>query len=378
MFAALEASNSAETLQIGFQDWNSWSLSVPGRPNEVRMPPKVTKEVFFEMMRAFPFKRDFARITLDKRTHMRGESYYKPMLDELEVHLRLFGFKCIVVDLTPSSTSPDGKRPVVRDTTKQRLQFTTTITENEDRWVVLPPTKPDDDSYMYGFIYIDPEAGFTFHVGGIFSFDKNGDLHVHEKTGVMLKNRIQRDHLVARLTPEEITRLGEPSVPDWLDLYKNNIGSTTHKIQWGYAYNHIGAYEKALAYLEPAYPLAAKNNKLIFELSYAYNALRRTADAERILVQAIKDLPDDFLVNREYAYLLLHSGKYEKAVVQYKNCIKICPASNMDQKSEVAFNLAQAYKQTGDPQNAAIWFENARQWAPEGSPIANFFKDKSP
>ena len=125
------------------------------------------------------------------------------------------------------------------------------------------------------------------------------------------------------------------------------------------------------------YRRAPKDGQLLFELSYAYNALRRTADAERVLVKAVKDLPRDFFINREYAYLLLNLQQHDKAIAQYKHCIEICPKADMTQKSEAAFNLAQAYNQSGDATNAATWFDNARQWAPEGSPVAEFFKNKT-
>ncbi|MDF9833752.1 hypothetical protein M2103_001985 [Ereboglobus sp. PH5-5] len=379
-FADSKTADTKESVHFNFRSWDDWSASIPQHSGTVRLPPKVSKDVFFNFMRAFPFERDFVRVTLDKRAHTSGETSYKPLVDELEVHLRQFGFKRIVVDLAASSINfdGDGKLPVVLDTLKQRLQFTTSVTENEDRWVALPPTKPGENTFMYGFIYIDSEAGFTFHMGGSFSVTKNGAIQPHDDSAMsqpMLKSRIQRDYLVARLSPEDIKALGKPNTPDWLQYYKTDSDSIYHKVRWGWAYNHIGAYEKALTFLEPAYLLEPTNGKLLFELSYSYNALRRADAAERVLVRAVKDLPDDFFVNREYAYLLLQSKRYDKAIEQYHRCLKLCPETDLAQKSEVAFNLAQAYNQSGKPKKAAAWFKNAQKWAPEGTPVAEFFKN---
>jgi hypothetical protein len=40
----------------------------------------------------------------------------------------------------------------------------------ENHWVVLPKT-PGEDSYGYGYVYLDPEAGFTLRWGGRFTLD---------------------------------------------------------------------------------------------------------------------------------------------------------------------------------------------------------------
>jgi hypothetical protein len=43
-------------------------------------------------------------------------------------------------------------------------------------------------------------------------------------------------------------------------------------------------------------------------------------------------------------------------------------------KAEIAMNLAQALFQTGSRQEADQWLAKAREWAPEGSALSEYFK----
>src|ERR1700733_9631923 len=53
------------------------------------------------------------------------------------------------------------------------LTYDVHMSDCEDRWVVLYH-RPEDSDYTYGFVYIDPQAGFTLHFGGRFTIDADG------------------------------------------------------------------------------------------------------------------------------------------------------------------------------------------------------------
>ena len=52
------------------------------------------------------------------------------------------------------------------------------MSDCENQWVVLYH-KPDDRNYTYGFVYIDPQAGFTLHITGSFTIDSEGKYRPH-------------------------------------------------------------------------------------------------------------------------------------------------------------------------------------------------------
>src|SRR5690348_13404764 len=57
------------------------------------------------------------------------------------------------------------------------LTYDVHMSDCENQWVVLYH-KPDDADYTYGFVYIDPQAGFTLHYVGRFTIDTNGNFQV--------------------------------------------------------------------------------------------------------------------------------------------------------------------------------------------------------
>lgn len=265
----------------------------------------------------------------------------------------------------------------LRAQAKAPFQFNARASDHENQWVVLPNESPDD-KYMFAFLYVDPQAGWTFQYGGNFAVKKNGRLKLlpneMEKAKAMVKVRLQGDMPVAPLTAAQIKDLGLSDPPDWLVYYKDKATPAGHGINWGRAYNHIGACEKALTYLEPAYRDDPDDEKLLFELSYAYNALQRLDDSRRVLEQAVQKHPKAFYVRREYAYLFTQSGEWQKAISEYRLCLEICPPDKPNEKAELAMNLAQSLAQAGAKDEAREWFGKAEAWAPKGSAVADYFK----
>jgi len=75
---------------------------------------------------------------------------------------------------------------------------------------------------------------------------------------------------------------GLPEKPDWLKFYEDKADPITHKVNWGFFYNGIGDSRRAIDYLESAYSESPDAPRLVFELTYAYNALGRPEDATRV------------------------------------------------------------------------------------------------
>jgi len=61
--------------------------------------------------------------------------------------------------------------------TKAGLSYDVHMSDCENRWVALYH-KAQDPDYTYGFVYIDPQAGFTLHYFGRFTIDADANYHV--------------------------------------------------------------------------------------------------------------------------------------------------------------------------------------------------------
>jgi tetratricopeptide (TPR) repeat protein len=258
------------------------------------------------------------------------------------------------------------------------LSYDAHMSDCENRWVALYH-KDDDSSYTYGFVYIDSEAGFTLHYVGRFTIDSDGNYHVAPNPispdKMTLIIRLEQNGIAALLPARGLSQLDLPEKPDWLKSYEDRADPITHKVNWGSIYNGIGDSRRALDFLEAAYREKPDAPKVVFELAYAYNALQRPEDAIRVSKDEFRKNPKDELLCRELAFAYLHLNSYKDAVDQYKSCIALCDDSDSGraEKSELAMNLSAAFGQLGDAQNRGRWLEQAKAWAPKGSPVYRYF-----
>jgi tetratricopeptide (TPR) repeat protein len=259
------------------------------------------------------------------------------------------------------------------------LSYDVHMSDCENRWVALYH-KPDDSDYTYGFVYIDPQAGFTVQIGGRFTIDANGKYSLAPNPippdKMSLKIRLDdRNGIAALLPPEALAELGLPERPDWLKFYEDDADPITHKVKWGFFYNSIGDSRRALDYLEPADKERPDAPRVVFELTYAYNATGRPEDAIRVAKSEFTKNPKDELLCREMAFAYLRLKSYRDATGQYQACIALCAdsESGMAEKSELAMNLSAAYEALSDTTNRDAWLEKAKSWAPKGSAVYKHF-----
>jgi tetratricopeptide (TPR) repeat protein len=259
------------------------------------------------------------------------------------------------------------------------LNYDVRISDCENRWVAMYH-EPADRDYIYGFVYIDPQAGFTLHYVGHFTIDRDGNFHEAPNPippdKMSLKIRLEdRNGVAGPLPPRALAQLGLPEKPDWMKFYEDHADAVTHKVNWGFFYNAIGDSRRAIDYLEPAYGARPDAPKVVFELAYAYNAVGRPEDAIQVSKSEFDKNPKDELLCREIAFAYLTLRNYKMSTEQFKSCIALCDDSDTAraEKSELAINLSSAYSRMGDMQNSDAWKEKARDWAPKGSPVYNYF-----
>jgi tetratricopeptide (TPR) repeat protein len=217
------------------------------------------------------------------------------------------------------------------------LSFTVRMVDCENHWVALPPT-PGEVSYGYGYVYLDPEAGFTLRWGGRFTLE---DQEHYRKVSERFAGK---ERLIIRLGGQGVaaplpnvaplpaaarTQLGLPEKPDWMMLYEDTSDAVTRQVNRGRAYNAIGDPERALTYLEPAYQEKAQAKGLACELAYAYNALQRFDQAITVLTSAVQRNPRDAYVCSELGFSYLHARKLQEAIEQYLHCLAISHDANV-------------------------------------------------
>lgn len=248
------------------------------------------------------------------------------------------------------------------------FKFDSRISEHENQWVVFPPTG-QADAVAFGLFYIDPAAGCTVHYGGTFHVGPNGRLKLDQEAQTDLpmaaRSHLDRDVMVAPLTAAQLAELGLAETPDWLTQIKDKSSPVVHGINWGRAYNQLGACAKALQYLEPVYAVAPYDEKLLVELSHAYKFMNRPADAQLVLAKALPRQPKSFVLRREYAGTFFAMKQWRKAATEFQQALALCPSDALEDKAKIALYISYALQQVGARNEAAEWTAKAETWAPD-------------
>jgi len=237
-----------------------------------------------------------------------------------------------------------------------------------DKWIMLPKPKVDS-SYIYGFIYIDTQAGFTFQLEGEIIVGQDGTFTSNNTSKErMVKIRIPKNWaLVATIPSDKLEQLNLPEQPKWLNAYKSGEGNIAYLVRIGFHYNSVGASELALDFLNEAYIIDPHYKGLEFELSFAYNATLQFDKAITVSENAIKHNPNDFFFYRELGYALAYSGRTNEAEATYRKGIEIC--DNNRQKSEMSFNMTQAFSLQRNKDKFEEWYSITKGYTEKDSEI---------
>jgi len=241
--------------------------------------------------------------------------------------------------------------------TKTSLNFNKRDVECEDKWVVFPQSK--DSTYIFGFIYIDSQAGLTFNYEGNFSIEKDGKFILKENKDIKhgLKVRLKpNDSKFAEVPEQNYSELKIKKTPEWLSIYKEGEGTIERLYRWGFLYNGYGECEKALTYLLDAEKKDPNFKNLQVEIAYAYNHLGKYELAELSLNKAIKFDPKDCYVTKELAYAYTKQKKFEKAFQVFEKMKTIC-VEDENYITETAYNFAYEYFLANDKKNFLKWKE---------------------
>ncbi len=249
------------------------------------------------------------------------------------------------------------------------LNFDKRFVQSEDMWVAFKPDK--DSAYVYGFIYIDPQAGLTLNYQGTFKILTTGEFVPKKFDSTNMKVRLQPNSVLVAFIPDnKFQELKISPVPEWLKYYKTDTSSIERLYNWGYMYNGWNEWAKALTYLEKAEKIDPKYKGLAVELSFSYNCLKQYDKAEAILKEEIRTNSTDAYVNKEYIYTLTKNNKIEKAVNQFEESLKRLKDNQYN--AENCYNILQSYYIQRDKANFNRWYNILQNQPNENKMITEY------
>lgn len=241
----------------------------------------------------------------------------------------------------------------------QVLKFDKRFGESENKWIAI---SAKDSSFDFGFVYVDPIAGFTLNYEGKFSILKDGTfVPVRRDTLSSMKIRLSPNQTRVAFIPEtKFEELKIKADPNWLKYYKNDTISALGLYHRGYNYNGINECAKGLTYLEQAQKLDPNLKGLAVELAFSYNCLNQYDKAVRILQNAIEANPNDSYLYKELIYAQLHLNNLENAVATAKKALSECRDNTW--KGEISFNVTHQFYIKNDKENFKYWAAETKKW----------------
>lgn len=239
------------------------------------------------------------------------------------------------------------------------LNFDKRFVESEDKWVAFDKGK--DSSYVYGFIYIDEQAGLTFNYEGKFTISETGQFIPQKLDSTNVKYRLEPNNVLVAFIPEsKYSELKITAIPEWLHYYKTDTNSVQRLYRWGYLYNSWDQCAKALTYLERAQKIDPRYKGLEVELAYSYNCLQQYDKATLILQDALLADPTDAYTNKELVYAQIKNGQFDKAAESCRKAIEVC--KDQSYNGENCYNVLHGYYMKKDTVNFRLWLGVAKQW----------------
>ncbi|MES2574633.1 MAG: tetratricopeptide repeat protein [Bacteroidota bacterium] len=249
------------------------------------------------------------------------------------------------------------------------LKFDKRFVECEDKWVTF--TKSEDGTYLYGFIYIDTQAGLTFNNEGTFKQNANGTFEINKIEGKSIKTRLEPNNVQVAVIPENLFKdLQIEATPEWLKIYKRDENTVNRQYRWGFMYNGWNECAKALPFLLKANELDPNYEGLAVEIAYSYNCLGEYDKAVKILEEAIKRNPTDAYVIKEYIYCLTKINGIEKATKEFYKSTKILKEDTYN--AENCYNIMQYYYNQKDSKNFKVWYKELKKWPNQNEEITKY------
>lgn len=250
------------------------------------------------------------------------------------------------------------------------LKFDKRNVQCEDKWIALQMNK--DSVYVFGFIYVDSEAGMTLNYEGGFRIINN--VFVRQKEDARsVKVRLKPNRIaIAEIPEDRFKELGINKTPEWLQSYKKNENSIERLYRWGFLYNGWGECAKAISYLEKAEKIDPTFKGLEVELAYSYNCLSQFEKAISSLQNALKTTPTDAYVHKELVFAQIKSGQLVKAAESCKKALLVC--SDKSYNGENYYNLLREFYVKKDKVNFILWLSETKQLASKNAMMTQNIK----
>lgn len=134
----------------------------------------------------------------------------------------------------------------------------------------------------------------------------------------------------------------------------------------GIIYRDTGRYQKSIEYITKARNIDHDDVYTALALASVYDKNGHVDEAEALYKETIAAFPKNWVSYSGYGYFLTHQGRYDEAIFNYKNSLKIIPDNVI-----ALNNLAANHMYKDDFKSAALVLSEAANIEPSGSIFGN-------
>ncbi|MDJ0958914.1 MAG: tetratricopeptide repeat protein [Arenicellales bacterium] len=144
------------------------------------------------------------------------------------------------------------------------------------------------------------------------------------------------------------------AIDAYIEVQENNADRPESWTNLGNLYLRLGNAEKAMLQYEHAIDLDPAYTPAYVNLADSYRSQKQDAEAERVLVEAIAEMPEQASLRHSYALLLIRQNKLKQAMKELKRAVELDPRN-----VRFRYVYGVALSSVGDLNNAITELESA-------------------
>lgn len=250
-----------------------------------------------------------------------------------------------------------------------KLKYNKLAIDCIDKWVVW---ESKSNTYSYGFVYLDAEAGLTLEFAGTLNYDSLSFISKNNNEQ-SIKVRLQpNQNAIAELPIDILKSLNIEPIPKWLHIYNADSASNKYKYQLAFTYNAWNRCQDASNILESIYKEEPDLNGLITEMAFSYNCLSEFKKTIDLLEANFSKYKNQSYFYKELIYAYQQLDLMDAAAKYYDQSLVECPDTSFN--LETSFNFLSLYYNKNDKDKFLYWEKEVLKWTNNNPEIEDLVK----
>ncbi len=250
-----------------------------------------------------------------------------------------------------------------------KLEYNKLAIDCINKWVVW---ESKSNTYPYGYIYLDIDAGLTLQLAGTLNYDSLTFISKNNNDQ-SIKVRLQANqNTIAEIPPDILKSLNIEPIPKWVHIYNADSASNKYKYRLAFTYNAWNRCQDAIDILESIYKNEPNLDGLITEMAFSYNCLNEFQKTIALLENNFPKYKNQAYFYKELIYAYQQLDLMDAAAKYYDKSLVEC--SDTSFQLETSFNFLSLYYNKNDKDKFLYWEKEVLKWTNNNPEIEDLVK----